>query len=142
MARRLSLALVVSSTVMVSTSSTSIESQSARPRVATVLECRHDSHEQEADRLRRQQALALAKAINEAEGTTAERIRGYRPLTALRNLPATPHGFELRLYTDGTGYVISLKDALDPCRFGIFSDESGFLYEHTPQRAPIVATGS
>jgi hypothetical protein len=137
MARYLSLAFVVAAGIGVSAPST----QTQRPP-ASVAACRHDSHEQNTDRARRQSALALAKAINEAEGTFAERTRGYRPLNALRNLPPVPSGFDVRLYTDGAGYVVSLKDTIDPCRYGIFSDESGFLYEHTPQRAPIIATGS
>jgi hypothetical protein len=137
MTRRTALSVIVLLVIAASGSSTSTQRQ-----LAVVAECRHDSHEREPDRIRRQHALALAKAINEAEGTSAERTRVYRPLSALRNLPPVPHGFDLRLYTDGAGYVVSLKDTVDPCRYGIFSDESGFLYEHTPQRAPIVATGS
>jgi hypothetical protein len=100
--------------------------------------CRHDNG-QEADRTRREQAVALAKAINHAEGTVAERIRVYRPLSQLAGLPPVPNGFEVRLYTDGGGYVFSIKDTLDPCRYGIFSDEAGVLYEKTPQPAPLVA---
>jgi hypothetical protein len=103
--------------------------------------CRHDSAEEAPDRVRREQALALAKAINEAEGIAAERIRLYRPLAQLSSLPAAPAGFHVRLYTDGAGYILSIKDTLDPCRYGIFTDESGLVYERTPQPAPLVATG-
>ena len=101
--------------------------------------CRHDNS-QAADRTRREQAIALAKAINHAEGTVAERIRLYRPLPQLTGLPAAPNGFQVRLYTDGAGYILSIKDTLDPCRYGIFSDESGIVYDMTPQPAPLVAT--
>src|SRR3712207_9595881 len=52
---------------------------------------------------------------------------------SLVNLPPLPAEFELRLYVDGSGYVFSLKDARDPCRFGIFSDESGRSEEHTSE---------
>ncbi len=89
--------------------------------------------------MRREQALALAKAINEAEGRAAERTRVYVPLSALRHIPAAPRGFDVRLYTDGSGYVLSIKDTLDPCRYGIFSDEAWIVYDKTPLPAPLVA---
>jgi hypothetical protein len=104
--------------------------------------CFHDRAERDVDRQRREQALALAKAVNAAQGTAAERTRVYVPLSRLGKLPPTPRGFELRLYTDATGYVVSLKDVLDPCKYAIFSDESGLLYEKTPMAAPVLATGS
>lgn len=135
MIRRLSFTVIVMASIVVSAASTG-----AQAPLAGVPACRHDKHESEADRTRRHQALALAKAINEAEGTVAERTRRYRPLAELRNLPPTPNGFDVRLYTDGAGYMLSIKDRLDPCRYGIFSDESTFLYERTPQAAPIIAS--
>ena len=102
--------------------------------------CLHDNRERPSDRTRREQALSLAKAVHEAQGTNAERVRLYVAAPQLRNLPPTPKGFEFRLYTDGRGYVFSLKDSLDPCRYGIFSDEGGVLYEKTPLTAPFIAT--
>ena len=111
-------------------------------QLGSVAACLHDSAERDVDRRRREQALALARAVNEAQGTAAERNRIYVPLPQLGKLPPAPRGFELRLYTDHTGYVLSLKDAIDPCRFAIFSDETGLLYEKTPRPAPILATGS
>ena len=45
----------------------------------------------------------------------------------------------MRVYTDHAGFVVSLKDSLDPCKFGIFSDESGFVYEKAPLSAPFIA---
>lgn len=136
MGKRIALTLVITATLIVSAPSTTIEGQ--LPAAAPA--CRHDEHAQQADRARRQQAIALAKAINEAEGMVAERTRIYRPLGELRNLPPGPHGFVVRLYTDGAGYLLSIKDSLDPCRYGIFSDETTFLYERTPQAAPIIAS--
>jgi hypothetical protein len=101
--------------------------------------CLHDGAEQPPDRARREQAIALAKAINERQGTAAERTRLYVALTQLRNLPPTPKGFSVQLYTDGTGYVVSLKDKLDPCRYAIFSDEAGLLYQSSALAAPLIA---
>jgi hypothetical protein len=95
--------------------------------------CRHDSSATEADRMRRDQALALARAINRAEGLAAEKTRAYQPLASLANLPQAPAGFRLRLYVDDSGYMFSIKDDRDPCHYGIFSDENGRLYEMSPQ---------
>ena len=43
------------------------------------------------------------------------------------------------MYASADGYVASLKDAIDPCHYGIFTDESGQVYEHTPD-VPKVAS--
>lgn len=95
--------------------------------------CRHDDAAAQADRVRREQALALARAINRAEGLAAERTRQYQPLSVLQDLPPTPQGFRLRLQADASGYIFSIKDERDPCRYGVFSDEEGRLYESSPQ---------
>jgi hypothetical protein len=133
MTRRLSICLLVIATSTVSSTAPS-------PQLAGVPACLHDDRERPGDRDRREQALSLAKAVHEAEGTAAERARLYVDLPQLRGLPRTPRGFELRLYTDGHSYIMSLKDSLDPCRYGIFSDEAGILYEKAPLTAPLMAT--
>jgi hypothetical protein len=101
--------------------------------------CRHDAGSLPADRTRREQARALLRAINTAEGRTAQATRQYAPLAKLPNLPPPPVGFELRFYTDGNGYIVSLKDSRDPCHYGVFSDEDGRLYEMTPS-VPLLAS--
>jgi hypothetical protein len=106
---------------------------------STGLVCRHDAASLPADRTRREQARALLRGINTAEGRAAEARRQYVPLAQLTNLPAVPSGFELRFYTDGNGYVVSLKDSGDPCHYGVFSDEDGRLYEMSPQ-VPLIAS--
>ena len=83
--------------------------------------------------MRRAQAVALARAINQAEGLAAQKTREYQPLAALPNLPQAPVGFRVRLYVDESGYMFSIKDERDPCHYGIFSDENGRLYEMSPQ---------
>ena len=101
--------------------------------------CRHDALERPADRDRRQQALKVALAINAAEGTLLQKTRTYHRLTELPRLPELPPQFELRLYSNDIGYVFSIKDTTDPCRFAIFSDQAGFLYEKSAHTAPTVA---
>jgi len=109
------------------------------PMPPSSLVCRHDAASPPADRTRREQARTLVRAINNAEGRAAETRRQYVPLAQLSNLPAVPTGFELRFYTDGNGYVVSLKDSRDPCHYGVFSDEDGRLYEMSPQ-VPLIAS--
>ena len=101
--------------------------------------CRHDAAALPADRARREQALTLARAINTAQGRIAQQTRQYQPLEQLIGLPATPIGFQLRLYTNGAGYIFSLKDERDPCHYGVFSDQQGRLYEMTPE-VPLIAS--
>ena len=103
-------------------------------------QCRHDAPEQRADRVRREGALTLAKAINAAEGALAEQTRRYHPLAKLRALPEVPAGFELRFYSDDAGYMFAIKDTLDSCRYAVFSDQVGLLYEKSALTAPEIAT--
>jgi len=95
--------------------------------------CRHDVTESASDRSRREAALLLARAINGAERGLADRTGTYGPLAHLGNLPPTPAGFELRLFADDAAYAFSIKDELDICRWAVFSDQDGLLYEKTPR---------
>ena len=111
-----------------------------RPQVPpTVASCRHDAGAVEADRNRRGQALTLAKAITAAQADVVRRTRQYHPVASLGNLPAVPSGFTLKLFADRDDYVFALKDTLDPCRYAIFSDSAGLLYEKSARTAPVIA---
>ena len=101
--------------------------QALNGRAAAV--CRHGEDESPANRTQRLQALALASAINRAEGQQAQQTRRYAPLSALGTLPAAPQDFTLKLYADTDGYVAVLKDGRDPCRYAIFTEQSGHIYE-------------
>ena len=101
--------------------------------------CRHDTTEGRTDRARRDEALLLAKAINAREGALAQQTRQYHQLSDLQGLPQVPSGFDLRLYADGAGYVLSLKDVNDSCHYALFSDQSGWIYEKSPIAAPAIA---
>ncbi|HKE84854.1 MAG TPA: hypothetical protein VKB50_13930 [Vicinamibacterales bacterium] len=94
--------------------------------------CLHDAGETAVERTRREQALAVARAINMAEGVGRQQTGRYQPLASLANVPAVPDGFVVRFYSDENGYVFSLKDSRDLCRYGIFSDQSGTVYSLTP----------
>ena len=98
--------------------------------------CLHGSSEQPNQRARREQALKMARQINQAEHAGAvlpPSPRTYRPLDQLPNIPAAPDGFKLQFYTDGPTYTFSLKDTLDACHFAIFSDQDSGIYEAMPQ---------
>jgi hypothetical protein len=106
---------------------------------STAVLCSHEASEDAFGRARREQALALARAINTAEGRIAERTRNYAPLAQLATLPSTPVGFQLRFLFDGTNYVFSIKDRQDACGYGVFSDQDALLYEKTPHEAKIAS---
>ena len=121
-----------------------LQTGSAKPAgQAPPRSCLHGAVEAPADKVRRDAALKLARAITDAE------VRGkaggkYQPLAALTNLPAIPEGFRLQLTTDGATYIFSLKDSLDVCGYAIFSDHHGFVYEGAPINRPGIRllTGS
>jgi hypothetical protein len=108
-------------------------------QLSSVVSCRHHQRATQEDRARRAEALTLAKAINAAEAELVRRTRQYQPLERLQSLPAIPGGFELNLYADRAGYIFALKDTLDACRFAVFSDERGLLYEKSALDAPVMA---
>jgi hypothetical protein len=103
-----------------------LEGQRLNSRAAV---CRHGEDESPTNRTQRLAALALAAAVNRAEGQQARQTRQYAPLANLGALPAVPADFTLKLYADSDGYVTVLKDARDPCRYAIFTDHSGHIYE-------------
>jgi len=55
------------------------------------------------------------------------RTSAYQPLAQLP-VAATPSGFAVHLATDGSSYAFSVKDSLDACRFGYFSDQDGLIF--------------
>ncbi len=100
-------------------------------------DCLHGPAEQPAQRARRQDALKIAHQINLAEAISG-RVGEYRPLAGLVNVSPAPSGFQVRLLTDGVTYTFSIKDTLDPCRYAIFSDEDGRIYQGYPTSEVIV----
>ena len=107
--------------------------------VPSSVSCLHGRPERAADSSRREQAIAVLKALNSAEGQALQQSRRFRALSELPNLPPTPDGFRLRFYLSDAGYLASLKDERDPCYFGLFSDEAGFIYSDAPFEVPFVA---
>ena len=105
----------------------------------SAISCLHHQGATQENRARRAQALTLAKAVHAAEAELVRRTRQYQPLESLGNLPALPSGFQLNLYADRSGYIFSIKDTVDPCRFAVFSDHGGLLYEKSALDAPVIA---
>jgi hypothetical protein len=100
--------------------------------------CLHDASETQENKTRRDQAIRVARAINTAENMgIAPRRPGqrYRRFDELAMVPAIPAGFALQFHTDGETYSFSLKDTRDPCRYAIFSDQEGDIYEAVPRVA-------
>lgn len=116
-----------------------VSSAGVRGQIAIAARCLHDEDETAANRVRREQAIALARAINAAQGQAIQQTKRYQPLAQLGALPATPERFVVRLYADEDGYMFSIKDDRDACQYGIFSDHKGFLYQSSPT-PPLIAS--
>jgi hypothetical protein len=101
--------------------------------------CLHDEDETQPNRVRREQAMALARVINAAQGRNRDQIPQYQLLPQPTNLPTLPDGFAVRLDASAGGYIFSIKDTRDPCRFGIFSDHQGTVYDSSPT-VPLIAS--
>ena len=101
--------------------------------------CLHDQGETAQQRGRREGALGYLKAINTAQGELVQRSKRYGAIQQLGTLPGVPEGFVVRLYADQDGYLVSVKDDRDPCRFALFSDNGGHVYE-SKLPAPQIAS--
>jgi len=108
-------------------------------QVSSDIRCLHGQAAQQEDQARREQALTVAKAINAAEAQAVRRTRQYLSLDRLQDLPPVPSGFQLNLYADRSGYIFAIKDTRDPCRFAVFSDAVGLLYQQSALDAPVLA---
>ncbi len=132
------------------------------PAVAKGEPCLHGRGKSPQEKVRRGLALQAMRFVNTAQmryRTTrrvstdrGERSFGTMPeilaladVTALMTGPlgqglsfepwtSIVEGFELRLTTDGTTYALSLTDENDPCRFTLFSDERGVIFQGQPMR--------
>ncbi len=103
--------------------------------------CLHGQSESASNRQRRQRALRVASVINMAQAQALRvdpQQRGYRPLEELANVPFLPRGFTIQFHTDSETYTFSIKDTLDPCRFAVFSDQDGFVYEAIAARQGMI----
>jgi hypothetical protein len=47
-------------------------------------------------------------------------------------ITTSPNEFVTSLVVDANGYIFSIKDTLDPCRFAFFSDQDGVIYTAKP----------
>jgi hypothetical protein len=100
-----------------------------RPIAAQQRACLHGQDEAPDQIARRQLALGMTRHINTLQAVGSARNGGaYQPLAQLPIAEAFPQGFTVHLASDGQSYAFSVKDTLDPCRFGYFSDEGGIIY--------------
>ena len=108
--------------------------------IALAQECVHGPGETLANRVRREQAIDFAHRLNqlEADARSLPPLRQYTRPSAL-TLPPAPADFELTFHTNGRTYAFSLKDALDPCNYAVWSDHDGLVYSGTPEPSkPLV----
>jgi hypothetical protein len=96
----------------------------------TAAMCLHGPAESADQQGRRRQALARARQINSAQVVAQTQTGTYQPLEQLSSrVTVDAQGFVTHLAVDANGYAFSIKDSLDPCGFGFFSDQSGVIYQ-------------
>ena len=89
--------------------------------------CLHGQNEVPDQLARRRAALGLTRLINGLQAANFNGTPAYQPLAQLP-ITGIPAWFAVQLVTDGTTYSFSVKDTLDACRFGFFSDQDGFIF--------------
>lgn len=94
--------------------------------------CLHGPDESEAEQARRRAAVAFLQQVNAAQARIQRERGTFVPLVDAVSLGAVPVGFVPRLVFDRWSYVVTLKDALDPCGFALVSDQDGLVYEARP----------
>src|SRR5690349_12300450 len=99
--------------------------------------CLHGATESADQRTRRESAMRFVKEIQDNEGRFQSANGRFGSLSDVRGSAVAPTGFVPRLVFDQWGYVISVKDALDPCGFALFGDDNSVVYEGRP--APAAA---
>jgi hypothetical protein len=121
MSRRIWTALI-SSTILLGAMSGTLRSQ--RPG------CQADARLDSASR--RREAIVRARNVNarQAELRTANSRYATSEELGLKN----EAGFEVRLLTASDGYMVFIRDTTDPCSSGVFSDQSGSIYDARPIR--------
>ncbi len=94
--------------------------------------CLHGPDETDAERQRRTAAISHLRSINTAQA----RRTGQGAWLELRQLSVgpAPAGFGVQLATFDGGYLVSMKDTLDPCRYALFSDNAGLIFVGRPMQ--------
>jgi hypothetical protein len=96
--------------------------------------CLHGSDETPAERARRGEAVGYTRAINTAQSQHASVNNRYGQIEELAVTRALPAGFAVQHAANAAGYIFSVKDTTDQCRFTIFSDQDGIIYFAEPMQ--------
>jgi hypothetical protein len=96
--------------------------------------CLHGTDETPAERARRNQAINYTRSIHNAEARFFPPSNRYGQIDELADVRAMPAGFVLQHAANAKGYIFSVKDTTDQCRFTIYSDQDGIIYFAEPMR--------
>lgn len=80
---------------------------------------------------RRREGVTLARQINTAQAIQRQITNAYTSLSGLKSINV-PAGFDVQVLAEGSSYAVSIKDAQDPCRVALFSDQNGVIYGGAP----------
>jgi hypothetical protein len=97
-------------------------------------QCLHGPSEEAAQKVRRQAALRLVRAINTAEANQGmSEAKKFLPLEQLVLEVRQVAGFEVQFTTDGsTSYSVLLRDKSDPCGFTFSTNQFGVIFQGYP----------
>ena len=109
-------------------------------------ECLHGPGELPEEAARRSVAVAAVRVINTAQMRSKAQARNFLNTAEVLQLPdlvqlreaaqdnEVAPGWHLRLWTATDGYIFTISDTTDPCRFSYFSDDRGLIYTAQPIR--------
>jgi len=97
-------------------------------------QCLHGQSEAAEQRARRAAALRVVRALNTAEANdaTVRQTKQYRLPTELSVDFSTVDDFEPHFTTDRTTYALMLIDTADACRFALFTNQNGVIFQGYP----------
>ena len=127
------IAIAISAAVAVAALTVQVVGRPA-PLAAQQRACLHGPDETPEQMNRRRQAVQTARQINTAEARQSPVTGVYVALAELAPAPVVPPGFKVALMADTASYTFSIKDTLDPCRFALFSDQDGLIFEARPMQ--------
>ena len=119
--------VVIGGLIMAGTWTRSLSGQQTRV-------CLHGTDETAAERTRRNEAVGYVRSVHNAQARFYPSSSRYGQIAELSDVRPLPTGFTLQHAADTQGYMFSVKDMTDQCRFTLYSDHAGLIYEAVPMR--------
>jgi hypothetical protein len=96
--------------------------------------CLHGTDETPEEKTRRNEAVGYTRSLHNAQAGFISVNSRYGQIAELQGVRPIPAGFAVQHAAEAKGYIFSVKDTTDQCRFTIFSDQLGIIYFAEPMR--------